>query len=368
MNQEITTEIKQDTDADILFQKIIEGIENQSIKYLSKAITIAESKKTEDITLNERIISYFYTKLYNSERQTKTETSGRVNICRKIGITGAPGAGKSTFIESFGLDLCNQGYKVAVLAIDPSSTLSRGSILGDKTRMNELSNHPNSFIRPSPSSGNLGGVNAKTREAILLCQAAGFDYIIIETVGVGQSEIEVRNLTDFFILLLLPAGGDDLQGIKKGIVEISDLILINKSDGDNIKQARLTLSEYSSILKMLKPTNIHWQRKIKTCSAIERTNFKRIFELMDEFFTNPLIINDIIVSNHDKHYEWAKSLFLSKIIDFALNFWKESKLSHIDYDGFENPVSLSNKQFSVFLEQIAHNENNEENNKLLTPK
>lgn len=338
-------------------ENLIEGIDNHSIKHLSKAITLTESNKPEDVLLNEYLIDYYFTKLYNNNESknynhSKNENHSFTNRnqSKKIGITGAPGVGKSTFIESFGLELCNAGYKLAVLAIDPSSVVTKGSILGDKTRMNELSNHPNSFIRPSPTSGNLGGVNAKTREAILLCEAAGFDYIIIETVGVGQSEIEVRKLVDFFMLLVLPAGGDDLQGIKKGIVEMSDLILINKADGQNLNQAKITKSEYQSILNMVKPTNSNWDRKIDICSALEKKNLDVVINLINKFYNDTNVQNYLKQNFYSQNKEWAKSLFLNKILNYGVNFW-ENQQSDSNFEmnlSTNSPITISNEIYDIF--------------------
>lgn len=302
----------------------IKGIESQSIKHLAKAITLSESSKPADKIANEQIINYFFDKIYKSNQNQNNSN----NLCKKIGITGAPGVGKSTFIETFGLELCNAGNKVAVLAIDPSSNITKGSILGDKTRMNNLSIHKNAFVRPSPTSGFLGGVNSKTQEAILLCQAAGFEYIIIETVGVGQSEIEVRNLVDFFILLILPGGGDDLQGIKKGIVEISDLLLINKADGNNLQTAKLTMSEYKSILDMIKPTESGYQRKIQFCSALEKTNIDNVINTVNDFYLDPEIIS--YLNNNDFIKNWANSLFLNQMMEKAKIIW-EDNYNHLDF-------------------------------------
>lgn len=201
----------------------------------------------------------------------------------RIGITGAPGVGKSTFIEAFGLHAIAQGHKVAVLAIDPSSTRTGGSILGDKTRMAQLSQNENAYIRPSPTSGSLGGVARRTREAMLLTEAAGYDVIIIETVGVGQSEIEVADMVDMFILLLLPGSGDELQGIKKGIVELADLIVVNKADGDLQSQAKRVRADYSAALRMLHPTNANWQPKAVTCSALNNQGITDIWQSTQEF-------------------------------------------------------------------------------------
>lgn len=200
----------------------------------------------------------------------------------RIGITGVPGVGKSTFIENFGLHLIAQGHKVAVLAIDPSSPLSGGSILGDKTRMELLSQNPRSFIRPSPSSGFLGGVAQKTRESILLCEAAGFDIILVETVGVGQSEYEAAGMVDFFSILMLPNAGDELQGIKKGILELADAIIINKADGELLPLALKAEAQYGSAMEFIKP-NTNWKPRTVHCSALKKINLDKIYAMMMEY-------------------------------------------------------------------------------------
>jgi LAO/AO transport system kinase len=187
----------------------------------------------------------------------------------RIGISGVPGAGKSTFIEALGNHILDQGRRLAVLAVDPSSALSGGSILGDKTRMETLARRPQAFIRPSPAGGTLGGVARRTRETLLLCEAAGFDVVLVETVGVGQSETAVAAMTDLFALLLLPGGGDELQGIKRGIMELADLVLVNKADGDRIANARHTAADYQHALKLMHPRTPGWQVPVRTCSALE---------------------------------------------------------------------------------------------------
>ncbi len=201
----------------------------------------------------------------------------------RIGITGVPGVGKSTFIEAFGLHVISQGHKVAVLAIDPSSTKTGGSILGDKTRMAKLSQHESAFIRPSPTAGSLGGVARRTREAMLLCEAAGYDVIIVETVGVGQSEIEVADMVDMFMLLLLPASGDELQGIKKGIVELADLVVVNKADGDLVAGAKRVQGDYKAALRMLHPASAHWNPQVLTCSALNNQGVDEVWQTAREF-------------------------------------------------------------------------------------
>lgn len=201
----------------------------------------------------------------------------------RIGVTGVPGAGKSTFIEQFGLMLCEMNYKVAVLAIDPSSSLTGGSILGDKTRMEQLASHPNAFIRPSPTSGTLGGVHRRSRETMLLCEAAGYDIILIETVGVGQSETAVRNMVDFFMLLALTGAGDDLQGMKKGIMELADMIIVHKADGKNERPAKRTVREYKQILHFLQPASPGWMSTALPVSSREQTGFDGVWETILTF-------------------------------------------------------------------------------------
>jgi len=201
----------------------------------------------------------------------------------RIGITGVPGVGKSTFIETFGLNLIKEDHKVAVLAIDPSSKRTKGSILGDKTRMEILSNNKYAFIRPSASTGTLGGVAKATREALILCEAAGYDIIMIETVGVGQSETAVSQLVDFFLLLMLAGGGDELQGIKRGIMEMADLVVINKADGDNITKAKLAASGYKSALHLFPALPNGWMPDVLTASAIGNKGINLVWEKINEF-------------------------------------------------------------------------------------
>ena len=198
----------------------------------------------------------------------------------RVGITGVPGAGKSSFIEALGKRLCDRGHKVAVLAVDPSSSMSGGSILGDKTRMEMLCRELNAFIRPSPAGKTLGGVAAKTREAIILCEAAGYDVIFVETVGVGQSEVSVRTMVDFFLLLQIVGAGDELQGIKKGVVEIADAIVVNKADGDNLTKAKMARMEYERILQYLHSYTPYWEPKAMTCSALEGTGVDEVWEMI----------------------------------------------------------------------------------------
>ncbi len=236
-------------------------------RQLAKAITLTESKldahRQQAQVLLEGLLPY---------------TGNSI----RIGITGVPGVGKSTFIEAFGLHLVNLGKKVAVLAVDPSSPVTGGSILGDKTRMEKLSQHKNAYIRPSPSSGALGGVAQKTRETMLLCEAAGFDVILVETVGVGQSEYEVAGMVDFFLVLMLPNAGDELQGIKKGILELADAIVVNKADGENRFLAEQAQKHYQNALGILQH-NGFWQTRVSLCSALEHGNIDGIWDMIQSY-------------------------------------------------------------------------------------
>ncbi|MEH6940324.1 methylmalonyl Co-A mutase-associated GTPase MeaB [Bacillus sp. JJ722] len=249
-------------------EEILQGILAGNRAMLAKGITLIESNAQHH---------------FESAQDLLQKVLPYTNKSIRIGISGVPGAGKSTFIERFGTDLCNANHKVAVLAIDPSSSITGGSILGDKTRMELLSGHENAFIRPSPSEGTLGGVHRKTRESMLLCEAAGFDVIIIETVGVGQSEAIVRGMTDFFMLLAITGAGDELQGMKKGIMELADAIVVNKADGDNKQTAMVTKEEYNRILHFLQPATFGWQTKAYTCSSIKGTGIHEIWEVIQDF-------------------------------------------------------------------------------------
>ncbi|GAA6135210.1 methylmalonyl Co-A mutase-associated GTPase MeaB [Oceaniserpentilla sp. 4NH20-0058] len=245
----------------------INDIKSGNRRALAKAITLVESK------------------LDNHREQAQdllNELLPATGKSIRIGITGIPGVGKSTFIEAFGLHLIAQGKKVAVLAVDPSSPLRGGSILGDKTRMELLSREQNAYIRPSPSEGALGGVAQKTRETMLLCEAAGFDVILVETIGVGQSEYEVAAMVDFFLVLMLPNAGDELQGIKRGIMELADALVINKADGESINLAKQTQQHYKNALHLL-TSDSFWQPQVKACSAIEKSGIHDVWGMISEF-------------------------------------------------------------------------------------
>ncbi|MHC5201317.1 methylmalonyl Co-A mutase-associated GTPase MeaB [Myroides sp. LJL119] len=249
-------------------QEIIQGIVQQNKVYLSQGITLIESLKTEHQLKAQEIIQ---------------ACLPYANKSIRIGITGVPGVGKSTFIEAFGTLLTSLGRKVAVLAIDPSSSITKGSILGDKTRMEELVKDPNAYIRPSASGDSLGGVARKTRESIVLCEAAGYDTILVETVGVGQSETAVQSMVDFFLLLNLAGAGDELQGIKRGIMEMADMVVINKADGQNIDKARIAKLQYNRALHLFPAKASGVAPKVRTCSAIEHIGIEPIWNFIQEF-------------------------------------------------------------------------------------
>lgn len=249
--------------------ELVEGILKGDVTTLSRAVTLVESLAPEHYSLAQEVI------------EKCLPYSGK---SRRIGITGVPGAGKSTSIDVFGLHVLKDGGKLAVLAIDPSSERTKGSILGDKTRMEKLAIHPDAFIRPSPSAGSLGGVARKTRETIVLCEAAGYNNIFVETVGVGQSETAVHSMVDFFLLIQIAGAGDELQGIKRGIMEMADGIVINKADGDNVGPAQLAQAQYRSALRLFPPTDSGWQPEVLTYSGYYELGIPEVWDMIDRYF------------------------------------------------------------------------------------
>lgn len=292
---------------------------------LSTAITLAESTLEADKSLANQLVQRCIPHSGNSQR---------------IGISGVPGVGKSTFIESFGLYCIQQGKKLAVLAIDPSSTQQHGSILGDKTRMNVLSNNANAFIRPSPSAGALGGVAQATREALILCEAAGFDLIFIETVGVGQSEIAVHSMVDFFLLLMLAGAGDELQGIKRGIIEIADAIVINKADGENKKPAEVAARQYASALHLFPPKESNWIAATAICSAINHWNMDKVWEILDKHFRLTVVNGHFAEQRKQQNSFWLKEALQQQLFGaFYANSAIKQHFNHIENEVLENKMS-----------------------------
>jgi LAO/AO transport system kinase len=249
----------------------VQGVLKGDRTVLAKAITLIESNHPEHQKLAGKLMR---------------EMMPHTGKSQRIGITGVPGAGKSTLIEALGTFLCQKGHHVAVLAVDPSSSRSGGSILGDKTRMEQLAREQNAFIRPSPSGGNLGGVARKSRETLYLCEAAGFDVILVETVGVGQSEISVRGMVDFFMLVQIAGAGDELQGIKKGVIEMADAIVVNKADGDNVRRAEGARQEYERILHFLQPATPEWSSPALCVSSLNGMGIDKLWETVGRFFAN----------------------------------------------------------------------------------
>ncbi len=281
-------------------QHLIDGILTGDITALSRAITLVESKNKKHLEKANAIIKACLPHTNNSIR---------------IGITGVPGVGKSTFIEALGKHLTGLNKKVAVLAVDPSSTITKGSILGDKTRMEDLVKDKNAFIRPSATGNSLGGVARKTRETIILCEAAGFDTIIIETVGVGQSETTVHSMVDFFLLLKLSGAGDELQGIKRGIIEMADAIVINKADGDNIQRAKLAKVEFNRALHLYPEKASHWQPKVTLCSALYNEGVDAVWEMIMAY-TKHTKQNDFYNQNRNEQNKY----WLIQTIEEQLKF------------------------------------------------
>jgi LAO/AO transport system kinase len=269
---------------------------------LAKAITLVESKRDDHRQQAQQVLEQLLPSTGNSIR---------------IGITGIPGVGKSTFIEAFGCYLIKQGKRVAVLAVDPSSPVAGGSILGDKTRMEELSRQEQAFIRPSPSEGSLGGVAHKTRETMLLCEAAGYDVIIVETVGVGQSEYEVASMVDFFLVLMLPNAGDELQGIKKGILELADALVINKADGESVNLAKQTQQHYQNAFHLLQD-NRFWTPRVMSCSALERKHIDMVWTMITEYEHAAKQCGKFEQNRREQNSQWMKKL-LHEMIELRLN-------------------------------------------------
>lgn len=285
----------------------VSGIATGDVVLLSRAITLVESQLDEHRELSAKILSGL-------------KDTGKTSF--RLGITGVPGVGKSSFIEAFGKLLLNKGHRLAVLAIDPSSSKSKGSILGDKTRMAELSTHPDVYIRPSPSSGSLGGITRSTYESMLLCEAAGYDFIIIETVGVGQSEVAVSGLCDFFLLLMLAGAGDELQGIKRGIMEMADALIVTKADGDNLARAKAARSEYAQAMHLLDKPNLNWVPRCLICSSYSGEGLTEIREMLDNFKNQAIASGQLKQKRREQQFKLFEKALEEEVLRTFLK-WPE---------------------------------------------
>jgi GTPase len=274
------------------------GIRSGDRATLARAITLIESKRSDHRKTAHLLV------------QELLPFTGKAV---RLGITGAPGAGKSTTIDVLGTYLTGKGHKVAVLAVDPSSTRTGGSILGDKTRMAQLASDPSAFVRPSPSSGTLGGVAAKTRETMLVCEAAGYDVVIVETVGIGQSETAVADMTDFFLVLMLPGAGDELQGLKKGIVELADMIAVNKADGDNVERAKVAAAEYRAALNILTPPSVLWSPPVTTYSALTGTGIADLWAQVLAHKDKMTASGDLFARRRDQQVKWMWTMLEERL-------------------------------------------------------
>lgn len=314
-------------------EPLFAGIRSKSRAHLSAAITLLESTRPEDIEEAQQLIQLCLPHAGNSLR---------------IGITGVPGVGKSSFIEVFGQTVIESGKRLAVLAIDPSSERTGGSILGDKTRMEQLSQMDEVFIRPTAAGNTLGGVARKTRETIILCEAAGYEVLFIETVGVGQSEIMVHSMVDFFLLLLLAGAGDELQGIKRGIMEMADGLAITKADGDNVKRAQLAAREIKNAIHLFPPTESGWIPEVKSCSSLERSGITEIWEMIQRFVDYGNLRGSILKRRQQQEAYWFKSTLHELMLDglYSNNVLKKALQT------LETQVVAGNKSAFLAAEEL----------------
>ncbi len=342
VTQTHNSEIKNISRYEPTIDEFVDGVLSSNRTLLAKTITLIESNSEKHFKLANSIIQKLLPKAGNSIR---------------VGITGVPGAGKSTFIEELGLYLISQGHKVAVLTVDPSSSITKGSILGDKTRMEKLSREPNCFIRPSPSGTTLGGVTSKSRETITVCEAAGYDIILIETVGVGQNEIAVRSMVDFFLLMMIPGAGDELQGIKRGVIEIADALAINKADGNNKQKAELAKTEYSNALHYLKQNTDGWITPVKLCSAITNEGVSEIWDVVLKFIEVTKASGDFNNRRKNQSQEWFNFLIEERLkLEFYNNNAVKLLLPKMEKEIIENNtfvIDAVEKLFADYKKDIS---------------
>lgn len=315
----------------------VNGVLSGDRSFLGRAITLIESQNAQHQKMAQTVL------------QTLLPHTGKA---KRLGITGVPGVGKSTTIEAFGCNLIEAGLSVAVLAIDPSSGRTGGSILGDKTRMQKLGNTDRAFVRPSPSSGTLGGVTRKTRETMLLCEAAGYDVIIVETVGVGQSETTVAEMVDCFIVLMLPGAGDELQGIKKGVLEIADMIVVNKADGDNEIKARAAIAEYRNALHIMKPASPNWSPPVMGCSGLKNTGLDKVWEQVEAFHRTLTATGELPEKRRQQQLRWMWNMIENQLLS-ALHGDKKvadllPQVEQSVLDGTMTPTTAVNSVLDAF--------------------
>ncbi|MBE2203578.1 MAG: methylmalonyl Co-A mutase-associated GTPase MeaB [Chthoniobacterales bacterium] len=315
--------------------ELVEGIFSGDRALVSRAITLVESNAPAHRPLAREILR---------------RIGERPGFAHRIGISGVPGAGKSTFIEALGNHLCDAGHRVAVLAVDPSSSLSRGSILGDKTRMETLSRRAECFIRPSPSGGALGGVTRKTRETIAVCEAAGFDVVLIETVGVGQNEIAVRAMVDCFLLLLIAGAGDELQGMKKGIFEIADILLVNKADGENKTRAEATRLEFERVLHYLSPVTEGWKPPVLAASSITRAGIAEVWRTVEKYLAHVETTGAFEIRRREQSLAWWQALVEQEL---RLRFLSHPRVAELS-DRLERDILAGRLAPSLAAEELLN--------------
>lgn len=331
------SEIRKIRKKDLSTDELFEGIRSRDKTALGRAITLVEKTSADHLETAQELV----------ERCLSVQTSSV-----RIGITGVPGVGKSTFIETLGKNLTSKGKKVAVLAIDPTSIRNKGSILGDKTRMQKLANDPNAFIRPSPAGESLGGVARATREAIAICEAAGYEVVLIETVGVGQSEVAVHEMVDFFLVLKLSGAGDELQGIKRGIIEMADAIAINKADGKNLASAQMAVKDFTRALHLYPPKENGWVTKVSACSAIENSGIEEIWNIIENYIKAQKKSGFLMSNRREQNKYWLLRTIEDRLVGEFYQSGKIKKELAIQIDavtkGETSPFKAAEKLFKLF--------------------